>query len=142
MKRDIMDNKKNRGMTLVELLIVVAIVAILSSAALPSWNSQVQKARRADARNTLMLVQVEQEKYRADSGSYASSMSALGLSTYNSTSRDYYNISIVSSSETAFVASATPNTNGGQNNDLCGTFAVDQSGPNQSGVYASISDCW
>ena len=142
MKRDIVDNKKNRGMTLVELLIVVAIVAILASAALPSWNSQVQKARRADARNTLIFVQVEQEKYRADNGSYASSMSALGLSTYNSASRDYYNISIVSNSETAFVASATPNTNGGQNNDLCGTFAVDQSGPNQSGVYASISDCW
>jgi len=129
-------------MTLVELLIVVAIVAILASVALPSWNSQVQKARRADARNTLIFVQVEQEKYRADNGSYASSMSALGLSTYNSASRDYYNISIVSNSETAFVASATPNTNGGQNNDLCGTFAVDQSGPNQSGVYASISDCW
>lgn len=129
-------------MTLVELLIVVAIVAILASAALPSWNSQVQKARRADAKNTLIFVQVEQEKYRADNGSYASSMSALGLSTYNSASRDYYNISIVSNSETAFVASATPNTNGGQNNDLCGTFAVDQSGPNQSGVYASISDCW
>ena len=129
-------------MTLVELLIVVAIVAILASAALPSWNSQVQKARRTDARNTLIFVQVEQEKYRADHGSYASSMSALGLGTYNSASRDYYNISIVSSSETAFVASATPNTNGGQNNDLCGTFAVDQSGPNQAGVYASISDCW
>ena len=129
-------------MTLVELLIVVTIVAILASVALPSWNSQVQKARRADARNTLMFVQVEQEKYRADNGSYASSMSALGLSTYNSASRDYYNISIVSNSETAFVASATPNSNGGQNNDLCGTFAVDQSGPNQSGVYASISDCW
>ena len=142
MKRDIMNNKKNRGMTLVELLIVVAIVAILASVALPSWNSQVQKARRADARNTLMFVQVEQEKYRADNGSYASSMSALGLSTYNSTSRDYYNVSIVSSSATAFVASAAPNTNGGQNGDSCGTFAINQSGPDGSGSYASISECW
>ena len=61
MKRDIMNNKKNRGMTLVELLIVVAIVAVLASVVLPTWNSQVQKARRADARNTLMFVQVEQE---------------------------------------------------------------------------------
>ena len=76
-------------MTLLELLIVVTIVAILYSVALPSWNSQVQKARRADARNTLMLVQVEQEKYRADNGSYASSMSALGLSADDSTSRDF-----------------------------------------------------
>jgi len=142
MKRNIMNSKKNRGRTLVELLIVVAIVAILASVALPSWNSQVQKARRADARNTLMFVQVEQEKYRADNGRYAPSMSALGLSTYNSTSRDYYNVSIVSSSATAFIASAAPNTNRGQDSDLCGTFAVDQSGPNESGAYAAISECW
>lgn len=129
-------------MTLIELLIVVVIVAILASVALPSWNSQVQKARRADARNTLMFVQVEQEEYRADTGRYAPSMTALGFGSYNSPSRDYYNISIVSSSKTAFVASATPNTNGDQDNDRCGTFAIDQSGPNESGVYASISECW
>jgi type IV pilus assembly protein PilE len=142
MQRDIMTNDQQKGMTLVELLIVVVIVAILATIALPSWNSQVQKARRADARNTLMVVQVEQEKYRADNGSYASSMSDLGLSAYNSTARDYYNVSIVSSSATAFVASAAPNTNGGQNGDSCGTFAINQSGLDGSGSYASISDCW
>ena len=89
-----------------------------------------------------MFVQVEQEKYRADNGGYASSMSALGLSIYNSTSRDYYNVSIVSSSANAFVASAAANTNGGQNGDSCGTFAINQSGPDDSGSYASIVDCW
>ena len=129
-------------MTLIELMVVVAIVAILASVALPTWNSQVQKSRRADARNTLILVRVEQEKYRADNGSYASSMSALGLGIYNSTSRDYYNVSIVSSSATAFVASAAPNANGGQSGDSCGTFAINQSGLDGSGEYASISDCW
>ena len=129
-------------MTLVELVIVLAIVAILASVALPSWNSQVQKMRRADARDTLILVQVEQIKYRADNGRYAPSMSALGLGTYNSSARDYYNVSIVSSNATAFVASAAPNTNGGQNGDSCGTFAINQSGPDGSGSYASISDCW
>ena len=137
-----MSNNKNRGMTLIELMVVVAIVAILASVALPTWNSQVQKSRRADARNTLILVRVEQEKYRADNGSYASSMSALGLGIYNSTSRDYYNVSIVSSSATAFVASAAPNANGGQSGDSCGTFAINQSGLDGSGEYASILDCW
>ena len=137
-----MSNNKNRGMTLIELMVVVAIVAILASVALPTWNSQVQKSRRADARNTLILVRVEQEKYRADNGSYASSMSALGLGIYNSSSRDYYNVSIVSSSATAFVASAAPNANGGQSGDSCGTFAINQSGLDGSGEYASISDCW
>ena len=39
---------------------------------------------------------------------------------------DYYNVSIVSNSFTAFLATATPNTNGGQSDD--GTFAISQSG--------------
>lgn len=131
---------KPKGMTLIELLIVVVIVAILASVALPSWNSQVQKARRADARNILLVTQVEQEKYRANNGTYASSLGDLGLSSY--ATGDYYNLSIVSSSATAFVASAAPNTNGGQNGDSCGTFAINQSGPDGSGSYASIADCW
>ena len=42
-----------RGMTLLELLIVIAIVGILAAVALPSFNDQVVKARRADARNSL-----------------------------------------------------------------------------------------
>jgi len=135
-----MSNKKNRGMTLLELMIVVTIVAILASIAIPSWNSQVQKARRADARNILLATQVEQEKYRANNGTYASSLGDLGLSSY--ATGDYYDLSIVSSSATAFVASAAPNTNGGQNGDSCGTFAVNQSGVDESGDYASIADCW
>jgi type IV pilus assembly protein PilE len=142
MKRVIRTTSKNRGMTLLELLIVVVIFVFLASVTLPLWNSQVQKARRADAKNLLLFVQIEQERYRADTGSYAPSMSALGFSGYNSTSRDYYNISILSSNENTFVATATPDTNGGQDDDLCGTFAVDQAGPNESGSYASISDCW
>ena len=142
MKRHIMKNNKNRGMTLPELLIMVTIVAILASIVLPSWNSLVKAARRADARNSLIFIQVEQERYRSSNGRYAPSMNALGYSSYNSTSRNYYSISIVSSSDAAFIASATPNTNGGQDNDPCGTFAVDQSGPTESGVYASISECW
>ena len=131
---------KPKGMTLIELLIVVVIVAILASMALPSWNSQVQKARRADARNILLVTQVEQEKYRANNGSYTSSLGDLGLSSY--ATGDYYDLSIVSSSATAFVASAAPNTNDGQNGDSCGTFAINQSGPDGSGSYASLANCW
>ena len=69
-------------------------------------------------------------------------MSDLGFGNRNSPASNYYNISVVSSSETAFVVIATPQTNGGQDNDLCGTFAVDQVGPNESGIYASIAECW
>ena len=127
-------------MTLVELLIVVAIVGILASIALPSWNSQVQKVRRADARNALLNVQLEQEKYRSTNGAYADGLSDLGLGHYET--GDYYNVSIVSNSVTAFLATAAPNTNGGQSDDNCGTFAISQSGIVETEPFALISECW
>lgn len=128
---------KQNGMTLIELLVVVVIVAVLASIALPSWTAQVQKSRRADARVMLMMVQVEQQKYRSNYSTYASSMTALGLSSYES--GDYYNGAIASADATSYTATATPT--GSQSGDSCGTFAVNQMGTDTTGSYAD-ADCW
>lgn len=128
-----------RGMTLIELLIVVAIVGILAAIAGPAWNDQVIKSRRADARNTLLAAQIEQEQYRANNLTYATSMSAMGMGSFDSTSRDYYRLEVVSADATSFLITATPN--GNQANDsTCNVFAVRQTGPEHSG-YAALS-CW
>ena len=127
------------GMTLIELLIVVAIVGILAAVAGPAWNDQVIKSRRADARNTLLAAQIEQEQYRANNLTYATSMSAMGMGSFDSTSRDYYHLEVVSADTTSFLITATPN--GNQANDsTCNAFAVRQTGPEHSG-YAALS-CW
>ncbi|MBL6906924.1 MAG: type IV pilin protein [Luminiphilus sp.] len=128
-----------RGMTLIELLIVVAIVGILAAIAGPAWNDQVIKSRRADARNTLLAAQIEQEQYRANNLTYATSMSAMGMGSFDSTTRDYYRVEVVSADATSFLITATPN--GNQANDsTCNVFAVRQTGPEHSG-YAALS-CW
>ena len=127
------------GMTLIELLIVVAIVGILAAVAGPAWNDQVIKSRRADARNTLLAAQIEQEQYRANNLTYATSMSAMGMGSFDSTSRDYYRLEVVSADATSFLITATPN--GNQANDsTCNAFAVRQTGPEHSS-YAALS-CW
>ena len=127
------------GMTLIELLIVVSIVGILAAVAGPAWNDQVIKSRRADARNTLLAAQIEQEQYRANNLTYATSMSAMGMGSFDSTSRDYYRLEVVSADATSFLITATPN--GNQANDsTCNAFAVRQTGPEHSG-YAALS-CW
>ena len=127
------------GMTLIELLIVVAIVGILAAIAGPAWNDQVTKSRRADARNTLLAAQIEQEQYRANNLTYATSMSTMGMGSFDSTSRDYYRLEVVSADATSFLITATPN--GNQANDsTCNVFAVRQTGPEHSG-YAALS-CW
>ena len=127
------------GMTLIELLIVVAIVGILAAIAGPAWNDQVIKSRRADARNTLLAAQIEQEQYRANNLTYATSMSAMGMGSFDSTSRDYYRLEVVSADATSFLITATPNANQA-NDSTCNVFAVRQTGPEHSG-YAALS-CW
>ena len=128
-----------RGMTLIELLIVVAIVGILAVIAGPAWNDQVIKSRRADARNTLLAAQIEQEQYRANNLTYATSMSAMGIGGFDSTTRDYYRVEVVSADATGFLITATPNGNQA-NYSTCNVFAVRQTGPEHSG-YAALS-CW
>ena len=134
-----LQDKHAAGMTLIELMIVVAIVGILAMIAGPAWNDQVIKSRRADARNTLLAAQIEQEQYRANNLTYATSMSSLGMGSYDSTSRDYYRLEVVSADATSFLITATPN--GNQTNDsTCNVFAVRQTGPETTN-YAGAS-CW
>ena len=69
-----------RGFTLVELMITVAIVAILASVALPSYAAYVQRSRIPPALTALSMFQMRMEQYFQDSGSYANG-SACGVAS-------------------------------------------------------------
>ena len=59
-----------RGFTLIELMMVVAVLGVLSGIAYPSFMGQVQKVRRADAMLSMLQVQVAQERWRANNLGY------------------------------------------------------------------------
>jgi len=63
--------QNDRGITLIELLTVILIVGILAAIAIPSYNSYMVRARRADAKTLLEQVRAAQEMWRAERGSYA-----------------------------------------------------------------------
>lgn len=66
------------GFTLVELCVVLCVAGVLASIAWPSYQSQLQRSRRADAVAALLRLQFEQERHRAQHGLYASQLGVLG----------------------------------------------------------------
>lgn len=72
-----MCSRKQRGFTLVELMIAVAIIAILAAIAVPNYSQHLLKSRRAAADSFLMNIAQLQEQYLLDNRSYAPSMAVL-----------------------------------------------------------------
>ena len=138
--------EKNRqhGMTLLELMIVIAIVGILASMAIPSFNDSVIKARRADARNSLFDWQLRQAEYYADNISYASvsTINGSGADTVDS-GEGYYEMTVTSSDTTTFQMTATPKSGTTQASDSeCASyFCINQDGPLYTGSCAA-QVCW
>ncbi len=138
-----------RGFTLIELMIVMAILAILAAIAYPAYQDYIRKAKRSDAKIALVELQLAQEKLRTNCPFYAAEIQGTDACATTAADTDvagsttspeqFYNLNIVSSSSSAFLATATPT--GTQAGDDCGTFAINQNGPDYSGTYAK-SGCW
>ena len=135
---------RSRGITLLELLVAMAIVAILASAALPAWRGLVVRAGRMDATAALMHVGAAQERHRFVHGAYAPAThepppSGLGFHT---SERGWYVLSIVRADATTFLAEARPAAGSPQQDDpLCRVFTLDETGRRGS-APGGVEECW
>lgn len=77
--------KWNRGFTLVEMLIVVAVIGVLMSIALPSYNDYMMKGKMAEAMTVLSDLQAREEAYYTDNRAYAALTPRTGQVTYFTT---------------------------------------------------------
>lgn len=132
--------KHVRGLTLIELMVVIAVIAILATIAIVSWGSFIRRSARSDAMATLQDLAVRQERYRLANPEYAKLLTDFDPEIPASSPNGKYTIDIVeaSTNSAAFLATATPQ--GAQVGDECGTFAINQDGPVHTG-YAD-AQCW
>ncbi len=126
------------GFSLIELLITLAIVAILAVITVPSFSGLVAKSRRSDAMAALLEVQLAQERWRALNFSYAPALAALGWRSTASPD-GYYRLRITGADDHSFQVTARPV--GSQQSDPCGVFAVGEQGPEYGGAFAD-EVCW
>ena len=137
-----------RGFTLIEILIALSMAGVLSSVAVPTFQSQLQKARRADALVTMMQVQLAQSRWRANGTGYAT-LAQIGVSSVSSAG--HYSLALSSDSDDHYevLAAAT----GAQAGDrLCrnmllrvnGANVVQASGPDVTVANSAATNrkCW
>ena len=134
---------RSRGFTLIEVMIVCAVVAILAAIALPSYLTSVQKSRRTDAKSALLAAAGQMERYFTERGTYSTATLGSGSTdVYPSTSLNgYYTLSLANLTATTYTVRAAPA--GQQTGDPCGTFTfTDQGAKDVAGGSKPASDCW
>jgi len=141
--------KHQVGFTLIELMITVAIVAILASVAYPAYQDQLRKTRRGEAKADLMeLAQFMERNYTA-SGRYdvqADLVTATAL-PFATSPHDggtvYYQISFVGGVPAAQTYTLQAAPQGSQNNDTrCGTLTINQAGTKNKSGTGTVAECW
>ena len=129
-----------RGVTLMELMIVVVIIGILTAIAYPSYRQYVAKAKRNEAKSCLLQIATLQERHYLQNATYTADMTNLGfpVNTNFVTDSTAYVCTVTAASPAAFSATATYQK-GDAEAGKCATFSIDGVGTKTSTPF---DDCW
>ncbi|MFJ2321968.1 type IV pilin protein [Pseudomonas sp. NPDC087817] len=129
--------RSNRGFTLIEIMIVIAIIGIMLTIGIPSYTEYVKKGRRAEVVSLLSEQAQSLERFYTKSNIYTG---ITGLSAGN----DFYTITPTITDQT-FLLTATRKTGTAMATDKCGDFTLTNTGVrsmNNATTGLTTKDCW
>jgi type IV pilus assembly protein PilE len=122
-----MKHPSQRGFTLIEVMIAIAVIAILAAAAMPAYTSYVLRGNRGAAQEFLLDVAQREQQYFADARAYGDTLTALSM-TIPAAVDKYYDIAIEvdDGPPPGFTVTATPKAGTAQEHDV--TLSIDSKG--------------
>jgi type IV pilus assembly protein PilE len=129
-----------RGITFLELLIVIVIIGILAAIAYPSYRDVAARAKRVEAKAALLQIATNQERFYLQNNTYTADMTQLGFDAdpYVSDSGSY-TISVTAADASDYTAVAT-HLLGGRENGKCSEFQIE--GDGTKSFTGSADNCW
>lgn len=132
-------HRNSAGFTLIELMIVVAVVAILASIAVPSYQEQIRKSRRGQAKADMVEYAQMAERFFTVNNTYVGFALPTTQSPREAGATARYTLAVAPTA-TTFTITAT--ALGPQASDRCGDLGVTNTGAKSKSGSADLSECW
>jgi type IV pilus assembly protein PilE len=144
--RDIRARSLHAGFTLLELVIVMAVLTLLVTIAYPSYLEHMYKVRRADALGPLLDLASRQEQYMLDHKQYAGNITQLGYAANPYiTPEGFYSVAVVTAgcgTAPCYMFTATPVSSKVQAHDVkCTSLSINSTG-SKTATGSASTKCW
>lgn len=133
-------HKDERGVTLIELMVVVVIVGILAAVAYPNYRDHVTRSKRTEAKAALLQIATNQERHYLNHNQYTTDLTNLGFPVADNylTDSEAYVVRVTGANANSYTAQAVYQE-GGAEDGRCNTFTINETGDKTS---SPNTDCW